>query len=409
MKDLSPSLRPAPDAKILLSSILKVDGWEIQEGTDTHGRNRQKEGRPGLVCKVDFEKYFDNINWNCVDLTLAKFGFGHIWRSWTKWCILYARFAVLINGEATELFKSQKGIRQGDPISPFLFILITEVLSLMIKKAAASGLLSGFKVAQHGTVVNHLQFVDDLIVFLDDSEEQVANLKNIFLAFEIISGLKVNFRKSAIAGIGVDHNGASCADIFGCSLATLPINYLGIPFSSKSKCKSVWDIIIQRVCRFRKKDATVSQMINEYGAWDLDFRRNLKEEEVGEVALLLQVIGKPLLSADNDQWQWKHKDFSVANCYSTLDLDGYFSFSYKQIWNARVPLKVSFLVWTLCHKGAPTLDYLYRAGKVQNPDCLFCATAVETSDHLFLHCREAAKLWSYFLDSLDCAGPSHKM
>ncbi|XP_026437824.1 uncharacterized protein LOC113336045 [Papaver somniferum] len=149
----------------------------------------------------------------------------------------------------------------------------------------------------------------------------------------------------------------------------------------------------------RKRDVIVAQMINEYGAWDLDFRRNVKEEEVGEVTLLLQVTGEPLLSSDNDQWQWKHKIFYVANCYSTLDLDGYLSFPHKQIWNARVPLKVSFLVWTLCHKGAPTLDYLYRAGKVQNPECLFCAAAVETGDHLFLHFKETAKLWSYFLDS----------
>lgn len=85
------------------------------------------------------------MNWNCVDLTLQKFGFGSKWRSWINWCVTTPRFAVLLKGEATELFKSQKGIRQGDPISPFLFILVAEVLYLMLKKAADDGLSSGFQ------------------------------------------------------------------------------------------------------------------------------------------------------------------------------------------------------------------------------------------------------------------------
>lgn len=144
------------------------------------------------------------------------------------------------------MFKSQKGIRQGDPISPFLFIIVVEILSLIIKRTATNGLISGFQVAEGGTIINHLQFADDLVVFLDDSEEKVNNLKNILFAFELVAGLKVNFRKSAIVGIGDGNNGALCADAFGCQLSRFPINYLGIPLGSKSKCKSIWDVVIQK-------------------------------------------------------------------------------------------------------------------------------------------------------------------
>lgn len=210
--------------------------------------SRMKENKNGIICRVDFEKAFDNINWNCVDIVLERFGFGNIWRGWIKWCITQARFAVLINGEATSMFKNYKGIRQGDPISPFIFIMVAEILSKMISKAASNGLLSGFQVETNSTTITHLQFADDLMVFLDDSTDQVTNLKNVLFAFQLISDLKVNYRKSAIAGIGDENNGLECADVLGCDLLSLPINYLGIPLGSKSKSGSVWDIIIQR-CR----------------------------------------------------------------------------------------------------------------------------------------------------------------
>lgn len=202
--------------------------------------------KPGIVCKVEFEKAFDNVNWNCLDLVMQKFGFGAVWRGWIRWCVSYARFSILINGEATSMFRSQKGIRKGDPISPFIFIMVVEILSVMIKKGAAEGLISGFQVVEGGTTIYHFQFADDLVVFLDDTEEQVNNLKNILFAFELVAGLKVNFRKSAIVGIGDGNNGVLCATAFGCQLTSFPMNYLGIPLGSKSKCEAIWEVVIQK-------------------------------------------------------------------------------------------------------------------------------------------------------------------
>ncbi|XP_026380197.1 uncharacterized protein LOC113274957 [Papaver somniferum] len=116
----------------------------------------------------------------------------------------------------------------------------------MIKKFAADGLIIGFKVTPNGAMITHLQFADDLLVFLKDEEEQIHNLKHILLAFEIISGLKVNFRKSSIVGLGQLHNAEVCAKIFGCNTSLLPMNYLGIPLGSKSKSKIVWNEILQK-------------------------------------------------------------------------------------------------------------------------------------------------------------------
>lgn len=89
----------------------------------------------------------------------------------------FARFSVLIDGEATKV-KKESG---RETISLFLFIMVIEIMSLMIKKSAGDGLISGFSVAPHGTTINHLQFADDLIIFLDDSVEQIRNLKSILI------------------------------------------------------------------------------------------------------------------------------------------------------------------------------------------------------------------------------------
>lgn len=181
--------------------------------------SRIRVNKFSIACKVDFEKAFDNMNWNFLDVLIERFSFGLVWRSSVKWSISYARFSILINGEGTTMFRSQKGIRHGDPISSFLFILVVELLSLMIQKETKTRLISGIQVAENGTIVNLLQFADNLVVFLDDSEDKVVNLKNVLFAFELVASLKVNFRKSAVVGIGGSQNDVICANVFGCQLA----------------------------------------------------------------------------------------------------------------------------------------------------------------------------------------------
>lgn len=85
---------------------------------------REKTDVSGLVVNVDLEKAFDNISWSCLDYTLSRFDFGMVWRNWVKWCLSTARFSMTINGTASTMFRSGKSIKQGDPISPFLFIMI---------------------------------------------------------------------------------------------------------------------------------------------------------------------------------------------------------------------------------------------------------------------------------------------
>lgn len=145
--------------------------------------SRLKSKKPGLICKIDLEKAFDNVKWSFVDEVLQQMGFGQIWRMWIKGCIEKIPFSILVNGSSCGKFLSEKGLRQGDPLSPFLFLLVSEVLNIMFSKASCAGKVGGFSVKNGGTTISHLQFADDTLVFLDADLEQVRFLKYILLSF----------------------------------------------------------------------------------------------------------------------------------------------------------------------------------------------------------------------------------
>ena len=103
-----------------------------------------RSGIPGLLCKLDLEKAYDHVNWDFLLHLLQKCGFGDKWRAWIAFCISTARYSVLVNGEPAGFFSSSRGIRQGDPLSPLLFVNIVEALSSMMVEVEARGWLQGF-------------------------------------------------------------------------------------------------------------------------------------------------------------------------------------------------------------------------------------------------------------------------
>ena len=101
--------------------------------------SRLKYGLPGMLCKLEIEKAYDHVNWNFLIYMLRRCGFSERWRHWIYTCISSVRFSVLVNGSAHGFFSTSRGHRQGDPLSPLLFIIVMEALSRMLERAVAGG------------------------------------------------------------------------------------------------------------------------------------------------------------------------------------------------------------------------------------------------------------------------------
>ncbi|GJU24963.1 RNA-directed DNA polymerase, eukaryota [Tanacetum coccineum] len=115
-----------------------------------------------LIFKIGFEKTFDSVRWDYLDVVLANFGFGLKWRSWIQGCLNSAMGSILVNGSPTSEFKFSKGLKQEDPLSPFLFILIMESLHLSFNNVVNVGLYNGIQIDE-SLNLSHLFYVDDVI------------------------------------------------------------------------------------------------------------------------------------------------------------------------------------------------------------------------------------------------------
>ena len=103
-----------------------------------------------MLCKLDIEKAYDHVNWDFLIYMLDRCGFHDKWRRWVFFCISTVKFSILINGYSCGFFDSSRGLRQGDPLSPLLFVIVTNAFGKMLDKAVRDGLMSGFRMGPTG-------------------------------------------------------------------------------------------------------------------------------------------------------------------------------------------------------------------------------------------------------------------
>ncbi|KAJ0475516.1 putative RNA-directed DNA polymerase [Helianthus annuus] len=175
----------------------------------------KKNKREGMILKVDIEKAYDSLSWEFLNLMLGQMNFPEKWKRWIMSIVSSARASVLVNGSPTQEFTCSRGLRQGDPLSPFLFVLAMEALTGIMKKACDTGMFKGLGLSANG-----------------------------MLLFEF--GFESESEKSSLYGVGVDDNQVQLmANMLGCARGSLPFKYLGLQVGANMNLTKNWDPVVE--------------------------------------------------------------------------------------------------------------------------------------------------------------------
>jgi hypothetical protein len=262
-KLLSNRILPILDSLISRNQSAFIPGRNIAENVllaqELVRNYHRKDGKPRCTLKIDLMKAYDSVNWDFNIHCLACLGFLEKFINWIKVCITSPRFYVSLNGTLTGYFKGAKGLRQGDTLSPYLFVIAMEVLSKILKEYNSAG--SGFKFHFHCSKLQltHLCFDDDLLIFSEADLSSVSVIQAALLEFEQLSGLKANpvkssfFCSSVSAGLKV-----SLLEKLQMREGHFPIRYLGVSLVSTklsaSDCKALVDKISGRIGSWTSKN-----------------------------------------------------------------------------------------------------------------------------------------------------------
>jgi len=195
-----------------------------------------------LLFNVDFEKAYDSVDLMYLDSVMANM-------TWILECVGTTTVSVLVNGCLTDEFPIERGLRQGDSLSPFLFLLAAEGFNVLMSVVVREHLFTGYGVDQAGDMrLTHLQFADDTLTIGEKSWQNVRTMRAVLLLFEEMSGLKVNFNKSMLMGVNIHDSWLSkAALVMSCRKGSIPFVYLGLPIGGDSRKIAFWKPVVDRI------------------------------------------------------------------------------------------------------------------------------------------------------------------
>lgn len=161
----------------------------------------ESENIPGMLVLVDFFKAFDSIDWNFIEQVLDYMNFGVDVKKWVNLFYSEITSCVMVNGEYSEYFPIGRGVRQGDPLSPYLFLLCAEILAQAIRE---NDNIKGIKIENTESLIS--QFADDTALYLDGSKDSFEHCIRVLTQFASISGLTINFQKTVVVWLGSRKN-----------------------------------------------------------------------------------------------------------------------------------------------------------------------------------------------------------
>ena len=240
---ISPSQSAFLPGRLLAENVLLAT--EI-----VHGYNWRSIEPRGML-KVDLRKAFDSVRWDFIISALRALLVPEKFINWIHQCISTPTFSISVNGASGGFFKSSKGLRQGDPLSPYLFVLAMEVFSCLLKSTFDAGFVH-YHPKTSELQISHLMFADDVMVFFDGGSSSLHGISEALDDFASWSGLTVNKDKTHLYLAATDQSEALAISRYGFPTSSLPIRYLGLPLMCrKLKILEYEPLIEKLINRFR--------------------------------------------------------------------------------------------------------------------------------------------------------------
>ncbi|GKC40118.1 putative RNA-directed DNA polymerase, partial [Tanacetum coccineum] len=220
-------------------------------------------GSPRCAFKVDIQKAYDTVDWGFLLTILKGFGFHEKMVHWIMECVSTASYSICINGNLHGYFKGKRGLRQGDPLSPYLFTLVMEVLTLMLqRRVMVSNTFSYHRYCDKLNLIN-LCFADDLFLFAYGDVDSTRVIKEGLDEFKIASGLIPSLPKSTAYFCNVlNHVKISILNVLPFEEGRLPVKYLGVPLVSSRlmvrDCKELVEKVKNRIHDWRNKSLSMA-------------------------------------------------------------------------------------------------------------------------------------------------------
>jgi len=202
-----------------------------------------------MILKVDLSKAYDRVSWDLLRLILCQIGVPYGVIKWIMACVTTTNYVVLVNGSPTRFFKAGRGLRQGCPLSPLLFLLLIEGLSKMISGCKERGTFQGINITK-SLAITHLLFVDDIVIFGSHSCREWEILSEVFKTFSLASGMIINYEKSVLIPHNISqHIQAHIHTLFPTRTGSFDtgLKYLGYFIKPNKYCVSDWKWLLNKV------------------------------------------------------------------------------------------------------------------------------------------------------------------
>nr|GEX12039.1 RNA-directed DNA polymerase, eukaryota [Tanacetum cinerariifolium] len=349
-----------------------------------------------IMFKADFEKAFDSVRWDFLDDLLIKFGFEEKWRKWINSCLHSSRGSIIINGSPTDEFQFHKGLKQGDPLSPLLFILVMESLHLSFCRVEEAGLFNGIQLKSSITI-SHLFYADDAVFVGQWHEKNINTLVHVLECFFRVSGLRINMSKSKLMGLNVENDKIKEVALkLGCLTFKPHFSYLGSIVGGAMSRIRAWDDLVSRVnlrlskWKLKMLSIGVASKVCDH-SFTSSFRRQprggIEQEQLMDLLALTNDIW---LVPMEDRWSWNLTSsgvFSVSSVRRVIDDKILPDDIQKTRWVRLVPIKVNVLAWKVKSNSLPSRFNISRRGiPIDSLKCGTCDLGVETVSHSFFTC-----------------------